>query len=149
MMYVDMPVGLREKLIREDESHVFDLSEAPLLKATLFKTSETSFVFTYAIHHIVCDGLSLEVLQSQLVDYYNAFKRGEELALEPLSSTYGLYSSEQQEEFNEKEQRSLEYWYDKLKDLTLLELPTDRPRPAVKTSNGASYTFEIDEVGHR
>src|SRR5207248_3318494 len=93
------------------------------------------------LHHIASDGWSLGVLMQELTALYTAFVLGQPSPLAPLPIQYADFVSWQrtwlQGEILETE---LAFWRRRLMDLPVLELPTDRPRPAVQTFVGAVET---------
>ncbi|WP_442591967.1 amino acid adenylation domain-containing protein [Pedobacter sp. AW31-3R] len=117
----------------------FDLERGPLLRAGLYRIGETKWVFSYAMHHIISDGWSMGVLIAELSAFYNAFLNGRENPYQPLRIQYKDYASWQQSELQGGSLALHKaYWLDQFSgELPVLELPTDRMRPAVKTYNGA------------
>ena len=125
--------------IQEDTRKPFDLERGPLFRTTLLKLSEVEYLLLFSIHHIVSDGWSLGILFGELAQVYGAFSRGEPSPLPPLPIQYADYSVWQrdrlQAEFLEEQ---IVYWKETLAGAPgLIELPTDRPRPAVQSSRGA------------
>jgi len=132
--------------IRSDFGTAFDLSAGPLLRAGLYRTGESRWVFTYVMHHIISDGWSMEILIRELLVYYNSYVRGDAADLPPLRIQYKDYSAWQQGELSGA---SLEahrsYWREQLSgDLPVLELAGDRARPSVKTYNGGQVSLSLD-----
>ncbi|MCP5051333.1 MAG: amino acid adenylation domain-containing protein [bacterium] len=135
----------REESVREIVRHhaamVFDLSRAPLFDAMVLKTSRQRHVFLFNMHHIVTDGWSWGIITKQLEAFYNALNGdsgGLDQLLPPLNIQYKDYAGWQNSHLSSplaKEAR--EYWHHQFSgELPLSDLPTDRPRPAVKTVNG-------------
>jgi len=134
------------QLIQNSLLQPFNLSVGPLLRVSLYHTGEHSWVFSYVMHHIISDGWSMEVLISELLALYDAYAAGNEPTLSPLRIQYKDYAVWQQQQM--KEPISLthrDYWLEQLSgELPVLELPTDKRRPAVKTYNGAGLSRQID-----
>ncbi|WP_394749620.1 amino acid adenylation domain-containing protein, partial [Spongiimicrobium salis] len=133
----DQESAMRD-IVDSDSSIPFDLSEGPLLRAGIYRLSRDRWLFTYTMHHIISDGWSLGVLIRELLWYYNSLVTGGDGLLPPLRIQYKDYSVWQRSLL---EGGSLEkgqgYWSDVFSgDLPVLDLATDRPRPAVKTYNG-------------
>ncbi|NOZ56810.1 MAG: amino acid adenylation domain-containing protein, partial [Calditrichaeota bacterium] len=134
------------RLTRIESRRPFDLEHGPLFRVTLFALPNGDWGVVVVMHHIISDGWSMGVLIRELGAAYQALKRGEELSLPELEIQYGDFAAWQrswlQGEVLEKE---LDYWREQLGDSPgYLELPTDRPRPAVKTFAGSKITFELD-----
>jgi aspartate racemase len=124
----------------------FHLSTGPLVRAELLKLSATHHILHVSIHHAVFDGMSMTVLTKELAAIYQAFYDGRECPLEPLDLQYGDYSVWQKEYLESDEmRRKLGYWKQKLAGMTELDLPTDRPRPPVKTWKGEIVSTLLDK----
>ncbi|MDN5217514.1 condensation domain-containing protein, partial [Fulvivirgaceae bacterium BMA12] len=124
----------------------FDLSTGPLLRVKLLQIEETSYVFAMSMHHIVSDEWSMQVLFKEVLLLYNADVSGESNPLRPLSIHYKDYAHWQMGQLSGERLRSHHtYWMDQLSgELPLLELPTDYPRPSVKTYNGDNVSLVLD-----
>ncbi|MEQ0563558.1 non-ribosomal peptide synthase/polyketide synthase [Amycolatopsis sp. NEAU-NG30] len=117
-----------------------DLHTGPLLRTALTRLGPEDHVLTLVLHHIVTDGWSAGVLLAELATCYAAFARGEEPALPPLPVQYADYAVWQRERrFDDQ----LGYWRHRLDGVPVLDLPTDRPRPPVRTKNGALHEFRV------
>ncbi|WP_437742531.1 amino acid adenylation domain-containing protein [Sorangium sp. So ce1504] len=125
--------------LREEARRAFDLAEAPPVRWTLLRTGEREHVLSVTCHHLIADGWSMNVLLRELSLLYGAFAAGRPPALAPLAlqqADHALW--QRQNEQAAARERELSYWRDRLKGpVPPLELPTDRPRPAVQTYAGA------------
>ncbi|WP_186001748.1 non-ribosomal peptide synthetase [Corallococcus sp. Z5C101001] len=123
----------------------FDLTQGPLLRATLLQSGAEEHALLVTMHHIVSDGWSMGVLVRELLAFYAAFASGRELHLAPLavqSADFALWQRAWLQGPVLEAQRA--YWRRQLSGApTLLELPTDRPRPAVQTGRGAVRPFAL------
>jgi amino acid adenylation domain-containing protein/non-ribosomal peptide synthase protein (TIGR01720 family) len=122
----------------------FDLRTGPLLRASLVRLAGDDHALTLALHHIVTDGWSMGILSDELGAAYRALLTGERPQLPPLPRQYADFAAWQRGRpagaaFDEH----AAYWRRQLAAVPALELPTDRPRPAVQTRNGAVLEFEI------
>jgi amino acid adenylation domain-containing protein len=136
-------------LAEEEARHQFDLSEGPLLRALLIRLGEADAIFSLTMHHIVADGWSIEIFYHELSLLYSAFIRQEESPLEELSIQYADFAVSQAEWLNgPKGEAQLAYWKSKLAGLSILRLPTDRPRPPEPTFEGSAFTFNISPELH-
>ncbi|HEX8160667.1 MAG TPA: amino acid adenylation domain-containing protein, partial [Pyrinomonadaceae bacterium] len=77
-------------LLRADRERGFDLSVAPLTRLTLIRLSEDSHQLVWSIHHLVGDGWCTSLLLKEVLAFYDAFSRGEDVQL-PLPRPYGDY----------------------------------------------------------
>ncbi|HKG14774.1 MAG TPA: amino acid adenylation domain-containing protein, partial [Pyrinomonadaceae bacterium] len=136
---------LRERMSLEAR-HCFDLGAAPLLRAFLFGRADDEHVLMLVAHHIVVDFWSLSVLMRELGELYDAEVNGRTASLEPAALQYADYVNWQREWLESAEgeaQRS--YWREQLSgELPALDLPADRPRPAVQSHRGASLPLRLD-----
>ncbi len=116
----------------------FDLQHDLLIRCTLFRVATQDHVLLICMHHIASDAWSFGVLFQELSELYNALDRKETLQLPDLPIQYADYAAWQRETFNDKSQKQhLDYWKQQLAGAPdLLELPTDRPRPAMQTFRG-------------
>ncbi len=116
----------------------FDLARGPLLRALLLRLGEAEHALLVNVHHTVCDGWSIGLLERELADLYAACSRGEEPVLPELPVQYADYAVWQREWLaGEVLARKLDGWRRRLEGMPpVLELPADRPRPAVQTFRG-------------
>ncbi|WP_133054873.1 non-ribosomal peptide synthetase, partial [Niastella populi] len=137
-----------EEMVHEQFVKPFDLSTGPLLRAALFQVADDRWFFTYVMHHIISDGWSMNVLLNELLLFYNAYGQGNEMTLPPLRIQYKDYAAWQQQQLNGASLAVHKaYWMQELQGpLPVLELPTDKLRPAVKTYRGGLVTATIDET---
>ncbi|MBW4632889.1 MAG: amino acid adenylation domain-containing protein [Iphinoe sp. HA4291-MV1] len=133
------------QLASEEAQRPFDLSNGPLLRVTLLRLEEQSHVLLLVMHHIVSDGWSMGVLIHELSALYEAFCAGEPSPLPELPIQYADFAAWQREWLSgEVLQTQLDYWKQQLAGAPpLLELPTDRPRPAVQTFQGGIEEFQL------
>ena len=98
------------------------------------------------LHHIVSDGWSMNVLIEEFIRCYDAHERNEIPQLPALPIQYSDYALWQRRWLEAGEQaRQLEYWQARLGDEhPILELPTDRPRPAMPSYQGTRHNFAIE-----
>jgi amino acid adenylation domain-containing protein len=124
----------------------FDLARGPLLRVTLLQLAEDEYVLLVTMHHIVSDGWSMGVLIREVVTLYEAFSNGRPSPLPELPIQYVDYACWQREWLQgERLERQLGYWREQLSNApSILELPTDKPRPAEQTLNGARQTTALD-----
>ncbi|WP_433375422.1 amino acid adenylation domain-containing protein [Streptosporangium sp. CA-115845] len=114
----------------------FDLSAAPPFRVSLIELGPEEHVLCVVLHHINGDGWSLNVLRSEVAVHYGS--RGG-AALPELPLQYGEYARDLSPADSE-----LRWWTERLAGVPVLELPTDRPRPARRTGEGAEVGFRIE-----
>ena len=131
------------RLAAEEAGRPFDLAEGPLFRAAALRLGPEEHVVLATMHHIVSDGWSIEVLVREVTLLYGAFAVGRPSPLPELPLQYADYASWQRGWLQgEVLARELGYWRERLDDApSLLELPTDRPRPAVQSFQGALQGF--------
>ncbi|WP_067838203.1 non-ribosomal peptide synthetase, partial [Nocardia lijiangensis] len=128
----------------------FDLEREIPLRARLYAVDADGYALALVLHHIAADGLSLRVLARDVMTAYPARLAGGAPDWAPLAVQYADYSLWQRESLGGASDpdaplaRQLAYWTETLADAPdLLELPADRPRPAIATGRGAVYRFEL------
>ena len=124
----------------------FDLAKGPLLRVTLLQLAADDHVLVMVQHHIVSDGWSMQVMVDELVQLYVGFSQQQPVELPALPIQYADYAIWQRHwmEAGGKAQQ-LAYWTGQLgNDQPVLELPTDRPRPAVQSHRGARLDLPLD-----
>jgi len=132
------------ELANEEARRPIDLATGPLLHATLLQLAAEDHVLLLTIHHIVADGWSMGVLSRELTALYRAFARREPSPLPELAIQYADFSAWQRQWLRgEVLDRQLRYWKERLDGLPTLQLPTDRPRPALATYRGSTHPFAL------
>lgn len=136
------------RAVREQGRKPFDLSRAPLLRATVVHLSAHEHRLLLTIHHILTDEWSMELLHQELKQLYDAFSNGWPSPLSELPIQYSDFASWQREWLKGDVLESLtSYWKEELAGApSILELPTDKPRPATQTFRGATETFHLPET---
>ena len=133
-----------DEAMRQAASESFDLRTGPLLRVLVAELGPGDHVVSLVMHHITTDGWSMGLLTSQLAEFYTAAARGEEPDAEPRGLQYADYAAWQQRELAGAElDRRLRIWRERLAGQEPLDLPTDRPRPAVRSSAGAMVRLDL------
>jgi pristinamycin I synthase-3/4 len=134
------------RLVREEGMRSFDLVKGPLFRLRAFRLSDEEHLVVMTMHHIISDGWSMRILAGEIRSLYAAFAAGLPSPLKDLSIQYADYATWQRTWLTGKIlQDQLQYWKDKLSNAPILELPTDRVRPPLQSSNGASVSVDISE----
>ncbi|MGW4635099.1 amino acid adenylation domain-containing protein [Nocardia sp. NPDC004415] len=136
-------------------STTFDVTAEVPLRAVLFTAAPTEFVLALTVHHIAADGFSGGPLTRDLVAAYTARVRGNPPAWAPLALQYADYALWQQallgvdSDPDSLGATQIAYWREALAGLPdQLELPRDRPRPAVQSYAGGREPFTLDTATH-
>jgi amino acid adenylation domain-containing protein len=128
----------------EEGRRPFDLERGPLVRALVLKLSATEHAVVLTMHHIVTDGWSFGVAGRELAALYEAFRAGRPSPLPELPVQYADYALWQREHLQgDRIAALLAYWTKRLEGVPSLELPTDRPRPAVRTARGGLRFFRV------
>lgn len=133
-------------LVSEHAARPFHLERGPVVRLELFRTADHAHVALLSMHHIVSDAWSVSVLMQDLIEYYFSAKAGRTPKVEPIRATYADFVRwEQAHLASAAGEKMFDYWRDHLAGApAAIDLPTDRPRPAVQTFNGATYGFQYD-----
>src|SRR5215212_2836986 len=136
-----------DRLVREEAAAEFDLEAGPLIRGRLIWLDEEEHALLITIHHIVSDGWSMGVFIKELSALYGVYVRGEADPLPELEVQYADYAVWQRKWMEgEVLQRQAEYWERTLAGApTLLELPTDHPRPAEQEYEGGWVRIVLEE----
>src|SRR5437588_48227 len=125
----------------------FDLTRLPLLRVTLLQLAESEYVMLGIVHHIVFDGWSVGVFQSEFFECYRAFTANRQARLPKLPIQYPDYAEWQRTWLEgERLQRQLDYWKTQMSgERPVLQLPADKTRPLVSSFRGSSLPFSFGE----
>lgn len=137
---------MADRLVASVVDIKFDLFKGPVILAQLIQLEADKFIFSFTLHHIISDGWSSEIIIRELIQAYNAFNRQIPAALPPLSIQYKDYTSwQQQQAKTQLFQEHRHYWLQRFAGpIPVLDLPTDKPRPAIQTFRGKTIFFNYD-----
>ncbi|MBS9438350.1 amino acid adenylation domain-containing protein [Photorhabdus noenieputensis] len=124
----------------------FDLARGPLIRPALVQLANDDYLFLLILHHIVSDGWSFGILKSELSALYSACLNQQPDPLPPLAIQYPDYAAWQRQWLSaERVGAQSDYWRTILADApVLLDLPTDRPRPAEQSFAGNLLPINLD-----
>ncbi len=126
-----------DRVLKKEAERPFDLRVDPVLRPTLVRLAAADHVLLLVVHHIAIDGWSKGVLWRQLTSCYDALAAGRATALPELPLQYADWAVWHRSWLeNGVLDEQLEYWRQLANAPALLELPTDHPRPPVRTSRG-------------
>ncbi|MFN6530673.1 non-ribosomal peptide synthetase [Nostoc sp. ChiSLP03a] len=150
------PTPKAQCLAMEFAQQPFDLSCQSLLRAKVLLLNDKNYQLLLALHHIIVDGWSISILIEELAALYEAFSTDKLLPLPELPIQYRDFVNWQRKLFEvesathtlcDRIQAKLTYWKQKLSgDLTVLNLPTDRPRSPVQTFTGAQAKLVLSQT---
>ncbi|MEA5617994.1 amino acid adenylation domain-containing protein [Cronbergia sp. UHCC 0137] len=134
-----------EELAQTETNKAFDLTVSPLFRVKILQLKENSHILLLTFHHIITDGWSMRVFQSELSTLYQDFNQGKSPSLFPLPIQYADFAHWQRNWLQgEVLARQLHYWKTQLANIPpILELPTDKPRPNIQTYQGKSHKFQL------
>ncbi len=134
-----------QRVAAEESARLFDLDRGPMVRVTLLRVSEADYALVVTTHHIATDGWSFPLLMRDLAALYEAYHTGREPSLPELPLRYADYSVWQRDRLkSDALEAQVRYWRGLLDGVPALDLPTDRPRPAVASHAGATHTFRVD-----
>jgi len=134
------------RIIVDEARKPFNLAKGPLIRAVVVSPVEDSQVLLLTMHHIICDGWSMNILVRELDTFYKAFLEAETSPLEQLPIQYADYAAWQREWLKgEVLESHLNYWRRQLEGAPTLEIPTDRPRPAMLSYRGGKQPFQLEQ----
>jgi iturin family lipopeptide synthetase A len=134
-------------MIERESTMLFDMMRGPLIRMNLLLMDTNESILLVTLHHIVGDGWSVEVLSKDLDILYDAYKRGVEPVLEPLSIQYKDYAIWIRDLINRDHFNThREYWKNKLGgEVRVVNIPFDQPNPSNRTYAGKTINFCVDQ----
>ena len=141
-----------QRLVMEEVQRPFKLPEGPLIRCALLRIDDGEHVLLFTMHHIISDGWSMGIFKRELSAFYNDFINGISPTFSDLPIQYVDFAYWQRQWFKgEVLERQLSYWKKRLEGSpSLLELPTDLPRPVVQSYRGSRESIilpnELSEV---
>ncbi|TXS16037.1 hypothetical protein EAO71_35295 [Streptomyces sp. ms191] len=140
------PAAEAERLASAEARRPFDLAADPMIRALLVRQGPRRHLLCLTLHHIACDGWSVQILQRELSAGYRAFGTGTEPLPEPPSEQYAAFAAHQAERLADLSGHpALDHWRGRLADVPApATVPGDRPRPPVWDFSGAHVRFEVD-----
>ncbi len=136
-----------QQLATEEAIRPFDLSSGPLLRVNLIRLQPDRHVILVTMHHIISDGWSMAVFIREIASSYQAICEHQPISLPELPVQYADFPNWQRKWLSGSVlEHQLSYWKQQLAGLPpLLELPIDKPRPAVQSANGATLTKKLSQ----
>ncbi len=135
-------------LLEQYTKQAFDLSTDLMLRTTLFRLGDQTHVLQIVVHHIASDGWSMGILTRELGQLYQAYVSGQPNPLPELPIQYADFAHWQRQWLSSQVLETyLSYWQQQLTGApSLLELPTDYPRPPQPSYRGATLSFSVNQT---
>ena len=134
------------RLTAQEAQRSFNLSNDLLLRVTLLQLDDAEYLLMLNMHHIVSDGWSIGVLIQELGALYTAFASEKPSPLPTLSIQYADFAKWQREWLQgEVLETQLAYWRQQLNGISMLNLPADRPRPAIQSYRGKRQFLQLSK----
>jgi amino acid adenylation domain-containing protein len=145
----DLPVAEREaraaELVAAAVGEAFHLDRAPLLRCTLVRLADEDHVLLLLMHHLVTDGWSMKLLLDEIAGSYTAIRTGAPFRPKPLPVQYADVALAQRvADETPGADDGVRFWLDRLRGAPPLALPTDRPRPGVRSTRGGTIDRVLD-----
>ena len=127
--------GAVHRLVLEEIERPFDVTRAPLVRCVAIRLGETDHVVVVTLHHLVCDGWSMAVLQRELGAAYSAHAASRPVDLPTLPAQFADHAAAEADWLQSADFAAhLAHWQDYLAPpRSTLDLPTDRPRGRGRT----------------
>lgn len=156
-LWLDLPSidlsGLRSEirsqrareLSLEQACKPFNLGQLPLLRPRLISLDAREHLLVLSLHHIICDGWSKAILAWELSRLYGSFSGSAASDLPGPELQYSDFALWERERLSSGElDHEMEYWREQLgPSVPVIDLPTDRDRPAIRSYRGATIRFEL------
>jgi amino acid adenylation domain-containing protein len=133
--------------LRRATTLTFDLAHGPVARLHVVRMAPDVHVAALAVHHIAADGTSMQILLGELAEFYGAEAGSAAAPLDPPSVSYADYAASQRSPPQEaRVAEGLAWWGRALDGIApVLELPADRPRPAVQDVRGSSVSVRLPD----
>ena len=131
--------SVAESLLTEEVKRPFDLRNGPIFRAHLWRLAPEDGILMLNMHHIAGDGWSFGILRREIGAHYESYRTGRPAHLPDLPVQYADFASWQREWLHgDALEQQFAYWHERLgEQAPVLNMPTDFPRPSVRTSQGA------------
>ncbi|MGO4295011.1 amino acid adenylation domain-containing protein [Chitinophaga sp. RAB17] len=142
---------IKDRLKSEVETSAgwqLNLEKGPLLRVELFRLSNDEHAMIFCLHHIVSDGWSISVMVQEVMRFYEALCKNETPVIAPLEIQYKDYMHWLTQRIDSaKGEEARDFWRSQFaEEAPALHLPTDFPRPAMQSFDGAVAKFYFDDT---
>ena len=133
-----------QQRLRELSLRPFDLASGPLFRAHLLGLGSDTHILLFVMHHIITDGWSIGILLSELAKTYGRLAQSDQALPAPARQYRDFVAWQRDWMRSQESEAQLSFWKSRLQGAPhILELPTDRPRPAVESHRGAVHSFML------
>ncbi|QHY94270.1 Tyrocidine synthase 3 [Streptomyces sp. S4.7] len=136
------PADDEAQLLEHWRQSTVELADGPLFRARIVRRAEDAHLLLLSLHHTIADGWTLTLLLDEIARTYTALVEDSPLAPAP-SLQYGDFAHAQSAEPVSEDDAGLVHWRERLAGAHAVDLPTDHPRPARRTHNGAAIPVEL------
>ncbi|MCY7421231.1 MAG: amino acid adenylation domain-containing protein, partial [Chitinophagaceae bacterium] len=134
-----------DKYIAKRVEKPFDLTADYMLRADIIILNSEDNILVINMHHIAADGWSIRLFIEDLIASYQQYVAEKHVLLSPLTIQFADYAIWQNEYFSKEVMKArLQFWIDRLQQVTSLQLPADYPRPAIQSLRGANLQYTIE-----
>jgi amino acid adenylation domain-containing protein len=131
------------KIVEEEIGKAFVLTKAPLFRTRLVKLDHKKHLFLFCIHHIISDGLSLEIFKKKMSDYYDKLVNKKRIVLKKDDGFSRFIEQENAKLKNGEFSKEKEYWINKLQGAQPVELQADYSKKQKNSGLGREKSLEI------
>ncbi|WP_291286917.1 non-ribosomal peptide synthetase [Flavobacterium sp.] len=133
--------------INQEIDQSFNLEEDSLLRLKLYQLQDDQWIFSFVMHHIISDGLSMNILTKEFVSHYQTLAKGKAVTAPDLKIQYKDYAQWQTDQFQTEDYKNqLQHWLKKFEgEVPVLDFPTDKSRAAINAYQGDSVDFTIEK----
>jgi len=137
-----------DQLVMAELKITFDLTNGPLYKIKLFRCQESKrFFFCLSMHHIISDGISMQILFEEVINLYNGYQNGHITTLDPLQFQFRNFVAWQNKKLILGElSASEDYWQSYLENYQKLDIQTDFPRLSTPSYTGDQVEILFDKT---
>lgn len=134
-----------DEIVKAETGYEFDLSRAPLFRVSLIEDSIKGSVLVMNLHHIISDGVSLDIFINKLFTYYSKELKGEVIELKADYGFLNFVETENKKLADGSYEKQKEYWKEKVKDAKALDFPKDFSSANNNCGIGKEKSFGISK----
>ncbi|WP_339308746.1 amino acid adenylation domain-containing protein [Paenibacillus sp. FSL L8-0435] len=134
-----------EALVDECIGTPFELERGPLFRIMIVQMDKSRYILTLCIHHLICDGLSLELMKNKLIQSYTCLLEDQPVDVKLDEGFISYVEAENKKLHENKYSKEREYWLNKMKGAEPLSLKHDFPAGSVQEGIGHELRFDISE----